>query len=192
MSNPEKDKNVQDETTILHLDKFGPSSPSQPPAVPSAEEGMTVFIQRAAAETVQNSKDPIIVPKDAQGLAAQEMLGAVSYAYAKDVFESDRIEQKMLQNPELREKLGDNVPDAQSISKFRKLNRGAIMRTIEKAFRLKRRKEKEELMKPLPGQPATAVPLPPQDGENTVMFSKQQAEQKIENAIIIDNMSRDQ
>jgi Transposase domain (DUF772) len=191
MNNPEKDKQVPDETTILHLGQFGPAATNHP-STPPVEEGMTVFIQRAAAETLKDSKDPIIVPKDAQGMAATEMLGAVSYAYAKDVFESDRIEQKMLHDPELREKLGDNVPDAQSIRKFRKLNRGAIMRTIEKAFRLKRRKEKEELMKPLPGQPVTAVPLPPQDGENTVMFSKQQAEQKIENAIIIDNMSQDQ
>jgi hypothetical protein len=189
--NPAKSGPVMENTTILHLNQFAPDGSPQPSAGLGSELGMTHFIQRAAAETVENSRDPIIVPKNAQALPAKEMLGAVSYAYAKDVFESDRIEQKLRQDPALREQLGDNLPDAQSIRKFRKLNRNAIMQTIEKAFRLKRRKEKEELMKPLPGQPVTAVPVPPQDGENTVMISKQQAEQKIENAILIDNMSRE-
>jgi hypothetical protein len=154
---------------------------------------MTVFIQRAAAETIENSKDAIIVPKDAQGLQAKEMLGAVSYAYAKDVYESERIEKKMRGDTEMREKLGEKVPDAKSISKFRKLNRGAIMATLEKAFRFKRRKDKEELAKPLPGQPLTAVPLTgaAEDGSNTVIISRKQAEQKIENAIIIDNLSKE-
>jgi hypothetical protein len=190
VDNTRQDDQSSDNTVILHLDQFA-SAPVIQPAVALTEEGLTKFIQKAAAETVQNSRDPIIVPKDAQAIQAKDMLGAVSYAYAKDVYESDRIEQKMLKDPALREKLGNNVPDANSIRKFRKLNRTAILQTIEKAFRFKRRKEKEELMKPLPGQPANVVPLPQQDGENTVMISKQQAEQKFENAILIDNMSRE-
>ena len=190
METPDTHKKTSEETTVLHMGKFAPgqSVPSTPP-----EEGMTVFIKRAAAETVKDSKNPIIVPKDAQGLQAQEMLGAVSYAYARDVYESERIEKKMHKDSEMKEKLGENVPDAKSISKFRKLNRGAIMATLEKAFRLKRRKDKEEMAKPLPGQPVTAIPgaSTADDGEHTVMISKKQAEQKIENAIIIDNLSKE-
>ena len=114
------------------------------------------------------------MPKDAQGLQAKEMLGAVSYAYAKDVYESERIEKKMRGDSEMKEKLGQKVPDAKSISKFRKLNRAAIMETLERAFRFKRRKDKEELAKPLPGQPITAAPVScgVEDGEHTVMISK--------------------
>jgi hypothetical protein len=189
MEKPDQDKKSSEETTHLHLGKF---APDQAKATPASEEGMTVFIQRAAAETIANSKDPIIVPKDAQGLPAKEMLGAVSYAYAKDVYESERIEKKMRGNSEMQEKLGEKIPDAKSISKFRKLNRAAIMETLEKAFRFKRRKDKEDLAKPLAGQPVTAAPLTStDDGENTVIISKKQAEQKVENAIIIDNLSKD-
>jgi hypothetical protein len=67
------------------------------------------------------------------------------------------------------------------------------MQTLEKAFRFKRRKDKEELQKPLPGQPAPEPqkPGPQVDGENTVFMAKQQAEQKVENAIIIDNSSNE-
>jgi hypothetical protein len=190
METPDLPKKSSEETTLLHMGKFAPGQPI-PNTAP--EEGMTMFIKRAAAETVRDSKAPIIVPKHAQGLQAEEMLGAVSYAYAKDVYESERIEKKMLKDSEMSEKLGENVPDAKSISRFRKLNRGAIMATLEKAFRLKRRKDKEEMAKPLPGQPVTARPVPStaDDGENTVMISKKQAEQKIENAIIIDGLSKE-
>ena len=126
-------------------------------------------------------------------MLVEEMLGAVSYAYARDVYESERIEKKMQGDTEMRDKLGEKVPNAKSISKFRKLNRGAIMETLERAFRFKRRKDKEELAKPLPGQPVTAAPLrsATEDGEHTVIISKKQAEQKIENAIIIDNLSKE-
>lgn len=191
IKNPENDNQLRDDTTILHLDQFVPGKNSQQPPLKPAEEGLTVFIQKAAEETVQTSSERIIVPKDAQALPPKDMLGVISYAYAREVYESERIEGKMLKDPKLRETLGDAVPDANSIRKFRKLNRGAIQKTIEKALRLKRRKEKEELMKPLPGQPATAAPGAIQDGENTIMLSKQQAEQKVDNAIIIDNMSKD-
>src|SRR6185436_5392136 len=123
---------------------------------------------------------------------AKEMLGAVSYAYAKDFYESERIEKKMQGDSEMREKLDEKVPNAKSISKFRKLNRSAIMETLERAFRFKRRKDKEDMAKPLPGQPVTAAPIPNAvDGENTGMISRKQAEQKVENAIIIDNLSKE-
>jgi hypothetical protein len=190
METPDKHNKSSEETTVLHMGKF---APGQPAPIAAAEEGMTVFIKKAAADTMKDLKEPIIVPKDAQGLQAQEMLGAVSYAYARDVYESERIEKKMVKDFEMMAKLGQNVPDAKSISKFRKLNRGAIMATLEKAFRLKRRKDKEEMAKPLPGQPVTAMPAAStaDDGEHTVMISKKQAEQKIENAIIIDNLSKE-
>lgn len=178
-------------TTILHLAQFAPGIMAPPQTSLPDNHGLTAFIQKAAEETVQNSNERIIVPRDAQALPPKEMLGVISYAYAKEVYESERIEGKMRKDPTIRETLGQNVPDANSIRKFRKLNRQAILQTIEKAFRLKRRKEKEELMQPLPGQPVTAVPGVVQDGEHTVLFSKQQAQQKVENAIIVDNMSKD-
>ena len=178
---------AQDETTLLHLNKFAPAKDLSPAPAPQEEDpGMTVFIKKAAAETAQASTEPIVVPKAAAAMPPKEMLGAVSYCYAKGVYESDAIEQKMLKDPELRATMGDNIPDAQAIRKFRRLNLSAIKQTIEKAFRLKRRKDKEEMAKPLPGQPEPAVKPPIVEGDSTIFFAKKQAEQKVENAILLD------
>ena len=123
-------------------------------------------------------------------MPGKAFLGTVSYCYAKGVFESEEIERKMLKDPALRDAVHGDVPDAKAIRRFRTLNRGAIQTTLEKAFGFLRRKEKAELMKPLPGQPAVA-PLTSPVGESTVMYAKHQAEDRVQQAAFVDNMSKD-
>jgi len=176
-----------DHSTNLHLGRFAPSTPA---AAPNDETtGVTVMIKRAAAETVQQGAKPV-VPKDGGALPADEMLGAVSYCYAKGVFTSEEIEQKMLKDKELRAAVHDDVPDAKSIRRFRRLNHGAIQATLEKAFGFMRRKEKQALQKPLAGQPAN-----PQSskslGDSTVLMAHKQAEQRLDEAAFTDNMSKE-
>ncbi len=123
MSN--ENKNSSD-STVLHLNKFAPGAA---PKDPGSDTGVTVMIKRAAAETVEQGAAPV-VPKESGALPAEQMLGAVSYCYAKGVYESEEIERKMMRDRTLREAVHGEVPDAHAIRKFRRLNRGAIQKTL--------------------------------------------------------------
>ncbi len=183
----EKDKNPSD-STVLHLDKFaaGVRLPDQT----VAEPGITVMIKRASAETAQQSATPIVVPKEGGALPATDFLGAVSYCYAKGVFESDEIERKMSRDATLRESVHGQTPSASGIRRFRCMNKAAIEQTLEKAFGFMRRKEKADMMKPLSGQPAIP-PVAPTLGDSTVCYLKHEAEDRVQQAAFIDNMSKD-
>jgi hypothetical protein len=174
-------------STVLNLKQFAPGAAEK--SAPAAESDVTMMVRLAAADTVEKGGAPV-VPKDGGALTGKEMLGAVSYCYAKGVYESEEIERKMLKDPALRNALHGEVPDAKTIRRFRSLNRGAIQSTLEKAFGFLRRKEKAELMKPLPGQPAAARITDPA-GESTVMFAQDQAKERLQQAAFVDNMSKD-
>jgi hypothetical protein len=147
------------------------------------------MVRAAAQETVEKSGAPVM-PREGGALTGKEMLGAVSYCYAKGVYESEEIERKMMKDSALRESLKGNVPDAKAIRRFRALNRGAIQSTLEKAFGFLRRKEKADLMKPLPGQPAVAAVSGPV-GDSTVLYARDQAQERVQQAAFVDNMSKD-
>jgi len=172
-------------STTLHLSKFTPG------AQPAADEtaGMTIMIKRAAAESVEQGAAPV-VPKDGGALPPGEMLGAVSYCYAKGVYTSEEIEQKMLKDPALREAVHGDVPDAKAIRRFRRLNHGAIQSTLAKAFGFLRNKQKAEMQKPSPGQPPTPQSAQP-PGDSTVRLLNKQAEQRLDEAAFTDNMSKE-
>ena len=175
------------ESTVLHLNQFAPGAAGKPASL--ADPGVTVMVKMAAAETVEKTGAPL-VPKDGGAMSGQQMLGAVSYCYAKGVYESEEIERKMMKDPVLRASVRGDVPDAKSIRRFRLLNRGAIQTTLEKAFGFMRRKEKAEMMKPLSGQPA-AAPYTGSAGESTVLFARDQAKERVQQAAFVDNMSKD-
>ncbi len=179
-------QNNPPDSTVLHLNQFAPGAAKPAPA---AEPGVTVMVKLAAQETVEKTGTPL-VPREGGALSGKEMLGAVSYCYAKGVYESEEIERKMMNDPTLRASVQGNVPDAKAIRRFRMLNRGAIQSTLEKAFGFLRRKEKAELMKPLPGQPA-AAPLAGPAGESTVLYARGQAQERVQQAAFVDNMSKD-
>jgi hypothetical protein len=184
MNEPQKDPN---ESTVLHLGKFAPGAEAS--TLPSSESTPTVIIKRAAAETVKQGGEPVL-PKDGGALPPEQMLGAVSYCYAKGVFTSEDIERKMLRDPQLRESIHGEVPDASAIRRFRRLNRDAIRRTLEKAFLIFRRKEPRPPIEPLPGQPVPPSGMPVA-GESTVAFVRHEAEKKVDEAAFIDNMSKE-
>lgn len=184
MSN--ESKNPED-NTILHLNKFAPGAPVKRES--TEETGVTVMIKRATAEMIQQGAKPVIA-KESGALPPEEMLGAVSYCYAKGVYESEEIEHKMMCDSTLREAVHGEVPDANAIRKFRKLNRSAIQQTLEKAFGFMRKKAKREAMPPLAGQPP--APQPSEPGETTtVTFVRREAEERVQQAAFIDNMSKE-
>jgi hypothetical protein len=170
----------------LHLNRFAPGDTN----TPEPDPGLTVMVKAAAAQTVAKDGAPVL-PRNAGALPAQDMLGAVSYCYAKGVYESEEIEKKMMQDPTLREAVQGEVPDAKAIRRFRALNRGAIRETLEKAFGLLRRKEKAALMKPLPGQNVVVMPPSSSADGSTVIFARKQAEERVDQAAFVDNMSKE-
>ena len=165
----------------LHMGKFAPTKPGTPAA--PTEEGPTLVIRRAAEKTAEESAQPVVAPKGS-ALPPKNLLGAVSYCYSKGVYRSEDIEHSMLKDPELRASIGNEVPDAHAIRRFRRYNREAILTTLGKFFRWRRAQaivaaEKE-----------TGVAAPAAS-ENTQFFVKTEAKDTVEKAAWVDNMSKD-
>ncbi len=191
MSEEHKPAEDEPQSTVLHMGKFAPKAPTDPPSTTTADESPTLTIARAAAQTAETSREPVVVPKGVgHSVPPEKMLGAVSYAYAKGVYSSEDIERKMATDPKFRAALGDDVPDAQTIRRFRRLNREAILKTLEKFFRWKRKKDKASTV--APATPTPAAPAVPTGEESpTVLMGRKEAGQCLDNAVIVDNLSRE-
>jgi len=194
MSDPRSNSKAEDETVRLNLAPFAPGRKTPAPSpgsTPPDEEGITMIVAQAAADVAQKKPDPATpTPPPPR----PEMLGAVAYSYAKGVYRSEDISRKMEGNPEYRAASGERVPDAQAIRRFRRLNRDAIMETLAKVFRRQRKQRSTEaLSQTLPGaEPAATSGQQgvPEPGETT-LISRRDAEQKLNNAAWVDNMSKD-
>jgi len=196
MSKNELPNKSPEETKVLNLGKFAPNQPNPPPSDPS-EEGQTLFFLRAATETAQPGGPGVVAPKAGNAIPAKELLGAVAYCYAKGVYSSSEIEDRMLRDPQLRAATKDEIPNAQAIRRFRRSNREAIQQTLEKWYRrLRKAKPTTSVM---PGaQPPEPAPTPPTPrpaaapaSENTSMFVKREASERLDKAAFIDNMETD-
>jgi hypothetical protein len=179
-------------TTALHVNKFVPTPREQPPPAPNAEDTATIVIKKVAAQVAATETEPVTVPKGGgNALPATEMLGVVAYAYAKGVYRSEDIERRLVQEPELRRTLGNEIPDAATIRRFRRLNRGAIVRTLEAFYRWARRKPAP------PRGEAPQAPAPPArtgfaEADSTVILAHRAAEDRVEKAMFTDNMAKEQ
>ena len=190
MTEPQPTPPARIDTTTLHLDKIVGAAKADSS---DAGESATVFIAKAAAETVREHPTPVVVPKDARTLPAESMLGVVSYCYSKGVYGSKDIGRKMAQDPAVRATCGNNVPRPEDIRRFRRLNREAIQRTLEKFFRHARHKISEAWapsnpFRPKPGQLPTPRTTPPRK-EETKVYARREASERIDKATFIDGMS---
>ncbi|HKX61341.1 MAG TPA: transposase, partial [Verrucomicrobiae bacterium] len=192
-SNPSPRKSEED-TVTLNLKPFTPGAKVPPPSAPDGDDSITLLIERAACEVAGDASHPVMAPKGP--IAPKDMLGAVTYSYAKGVYRSEDIARKMDSDPEFRAAVGENMPDAGLIRRFRRLNRDAILETLAKVFRRQRKKAaKETMAQTLPGAtPAAPVspghpPKIPESGETTIV-SIRDAEEKLNKAAWIDNMSK--
>ena len=197
MSDLNQKKQADEETIALNLARFAPGQKPSTPA-PAEEESITLIVERAAADVAK--KNTVSPPSSAPGAPAaptppKEMLGAVAYSYAKGVYRSEDIARKMENDPGYSAAAGERLPDAQAIRRFRRLNRSAIMETLAQVFRRKRKKESAEtLAQTMPGaEPAATNPSNKADNEpgETTILSRRDAENKLNNAAWIDNMSKD-
>ena len=190
MNAPDQNHKSEPETTLLHLGKVVAASV---PSDETAGEGVTAYVTRAAAEAMQESSKPVVVPKSAGPLPPKSMLGAVSYCYAKGVYGSEDIERKMQQDTEFRASCGQKVPRPEDIRRFRRLNREAIQATLEKTFRFARKKVVEALKPSNPFRSASgeAVSATPVSGkpEETQAIVRREAAERLDKASFIDGMS---
>jgi hypothetical protein len=181
--NPRKER----ETTELHLSQL--ASGSAPAA--SQEDSVTAFIAKAAAETIKESPKPVVVPKTAGPVPPESMLGVVSYCYAKGVYGSNDIGRKLNQDPAFRISCKNDVPRPEDIRRFRRLNREAIQKTLEKALQFARIKVAEAWSPSNPFRSKSPAPTTLVAGqqEETQNFARREASERIDKATFIDGMS---
>jgi hypothetical protein len=157
---------MKDATTMLKLKGSAPTVP--PEADPN--ESVTGIVLNVLRETDAR----VIKPDGAEKVSPESMLGLVTYCYAKGIYGSSDVEQ------ELRNRTGHNSgPDAKTIRRFRRLNRGALQTTLEKTLRLMRRSRRQK-----PALSAPTIETPPSD--ETIIMTRREAAEKIETAAIID------
>jgi len=174
-------------TAHLHLGQLAPGSP----AAASPKESVTAFVAKAAAQTVKESPVPVVVPKTAGPLPPESMLGVVSYCYAKGVYGSNDIGRKLNQDPVFRISCQNQVPRPEDIRRFRRLNREAIQKTLEKILHFARAKVAEAWSPSNPfrsGPPAPALPITGKT-EETQSFARREASDRLDKATFIDGMS---
>jgi len=180
-------------TTVLNLNKLVSTKAEGLPF----DTSVTAFIAKAAAETVEQSSKPVVIPKDGGAIPAASMLGVVSYCYTKGVFASDDIVRKLARDPSVRAVAGGDMPRSQDIRRFRKLNREAIQSTVEKALTFTRNKVAEAWSptNPFRSQSGGSLEMPadaaPVDGrrEEEKSSVRRDASERLDKAAFIDGMS---
>lgn len=161
---------------MLHLGQFLSDLANKP----EPEESPTMVIRKAAEQAAAQSAHPLGAPQKSR-LSPERMVGVLAYAYAKGVYRSEDIERKMRQDPQVQAALGSEVPTAPTIRQFRRLNRQAILTTLGKFFRWRRRRT--------PSPSPTSGPAPAEP--NTQYYVKGEAEDVLNRAAWVDNMSKE-
>jgi len=118
----------------LNLAKFTPSPKDETLAEPSTAEGETFFIKRTAAVTVQKQFHPAEQESTEFGLPLKEMLGLITYCYARGVFNSAEIARLLKQEPALAKSLGRKLPNEDTIRRFRRRFAGEIEDALESLY----------------------------------------------------------
>ena len=177
------DKNApSDKSTSLHLGKFAPGSTRD-----ETTTSPTIAVKLAAKETLDQGKD-VAMPKNSGEVSPEAMLGAVSYCYAKGVYSSEEIEERMLRDQKFRESMHGEVPRAEAIRRFRVLNPEAIRATLEKAFRFMRRRPGKN---PQPSAPPANQPANKPATDATIVVVRREANERLQEAGFVDNMSKE-
>lgn len=130
MSQPESNE-TGPATRPLNLGRFA----TPPGGGGDDREGQTVFLKRAAADTVERSLGADAAADTEFGLPLQQMLGVITYCYARGLFCSPDIADRLRSDPELRSQFGRSLPDAVAIRGFRRRYAAEIEDTLEALYR---------------------------------------------------------
>ncbi len=156
----------------LNLGKFAPAPNAEKAQTPPEGEGETMFIRRTTAETVETKLQPAAQESAEFGLPMKEMLGVITYCYARGVFNSGEIAVRLKAEPKLREAFGRNLPDEATIRRFRR----KYANEIEDALEL--------LYQAFPPQDPA---LPADPGGQPGRLAQKQAGSRVHDAIWTDN-----
>jgi hypothetical protein len=115
----------------LNLGKFAPTAKVPDAQTPPEGEGETMFIRRTTAATVETKLPPEAAENGEFGLPMKEMLGIITYCYARGVFNSGEIAARLKKEPTLREAFGRNLPDETTIRRFRRKYANEIEDALE-------------------------------------------------------------
>lgn len=113
----------------LNLGKFDPAKGNE-----AVGEGETLFIRRTAAAVAEQKLGPTATSNEF-GLPLKEMLGVITYCYARGVFPSGAIAELLRQTPELSRSVGPKLPDEAAIRKFRRQYAAEIEEALEALYR---------------------------------------------------------
>jgi hypothetical protein len=153
-----------DDPIRLSLGKF--ATPDETDG--ETDPGVTMMIRKAARQTA--AAEHLAASPDSGAFTPKDLLGVIAYCYARGIYGSAEIEQRMLTDPELLKVVGYEVPRPKAIRRFRQHNRVAIRQVLEQYLRQEHDR-----------QHAAAVPT----GETTILIRKS-AERKITEASVQD------
>jgi len=130
------------------------------------------MIRRIAAETAEKNLTPEEAQTDEFGLPLKEMLGVMTYCYARGVFCSKDIAAFLKEEPELRKSLGRKLPDEETVRRFRRRYATEIEETLENVYRV---------------FPANQSTEPKAPGQSKTEIVKRQAAERVHDAVWTDN-----
>ncbi len=131
---------MPDSKPPLHLDAF---ATNDLPPTSGADESQTLIIKRAAVSTAAETPDARTVEEEF-GLPLAQMLGLISYCYAKGVFRSEEIAKLLKADPELKSRFGRKLPDEADLRRFRRRYSAEIEDTLETLYRAERKDESSD------------------------------------------------
>jgi hypothetical protein len=165
----------RDETTVLRFSRFVGQAPAP---TSKADETIGGVVERAVDEVCKSAPEPPIAPRDSP-VTPKGLLGILAYCYAKRIYGSEEIQDKLSHNATVVAACHDHVPDASFLRRFRRLNRVILQACLEKALRR------------TPQQPmAPSVPSPA-DKETTTTVMHREAMERLDKAAFVDGMSMD-
>ena len=133
------------------------------------------FVLEAVAETCRKMPARLVLPKTAGAVPAEWLLRVLTCSYAKGVMASEDIERKL----RAESLWPDNVPDACTLRRFRRLNRAVVEAALEKVLRLMRLRQVRATQ--------TGANSVPGIGAETAIILHREAAAKVDEAVLMDH-----
>lgn len=92
-------------------------------------------VQVAARAIARNELHPVSSPAAGVAFHPRSLLAVLTYCYVSEIYSSAEIEELMRRDTTFRSMSGDQIPDAQTLRRFRRYNREAIETCLQVALR---------------------------------------------------------
>jgi transposase len=92
-------------------------------------------VQVAARAISRNALHPVCAPTAGVAFHPRALLAVITYCYASEIYSSTDIEDLMLRDANFRAICGNQIPDANTLRRFRRYNREAIEMCLASVLR---------------------------------------------------------